>query len=378
MIREPVLNLRETQFSNLQNSNQALLNEPMMTPKVILVGPSMRVNEVAAELKSSGLEVIRTNFVKEMKEAVDFSVAAVIYVMPLKRSHVLSVHKNVQRQKEFRRIPFFVIAPHWTSDRSEREMYKLGIRMIFEWPREKKSFSELFLSALTSPLAPIRSEDTDESLKGAIENRILTEFGGFRPPLNVVVYRGIALLRGQVGSLQLKKNLVKTVKSIPGVRGLVDQSLRVARSPLPALNVKQEANRMLRDSYGFESRTLEVEVDDKTGCLILRGTVAGSRKVREVIARLEQMHGITRIIDQTEVSEKVHRKDRVLAKRAERLVKKTSLSPRTHVRVKVLMGEVLLKGSVGNRIEKSHITQALRTLDGVKSVEDKMTVANTV
>lgn len=204
------------------------LSEVQKTPTLILVGSPTRSSEVAVSLATMGLNIVKVQYAKEMLQALDDSVVGVVYVLPLQRSHVLSVHKNIKKQAKVHGFDFFAISPAWVTARTEREMYRIGIKMVFDWSREKKTFETLMSQALTTDLKKVASSDIDKSLKKALENRLRTSsLSALKRSLDITVYHGIALLRGQVESLQVRRQLSRLLIHTPGVRGVVDRSLRV-------------------------------------------------------------------------------------------------------------------------------------------------------
>jgi osmotically-inducible protein OsmY len=344
------------------------LSDISKVPSLVLVGSSMRVNDVATQLKPLGLKIIKVQYVKDMMRAIDPSVVGVIYVMPLKKSHVVSVHKNVMKQKRMRNFDFFAIAPNWVTARTERELYKVGIKMVFDWAKEKSSFETLFSKALNASLSTVRSNDTDTSLQHAISNRLKTSLGR-RPQINVVVYHGIAMLRGEVETLQQKRKILKIMRRVPGLRGVVDQSLRVKHSSEERQQVIQRANRKMRNSYGVNHQTLDVSYDKKENAFVLSGTVNSRRELKDVLHDLESLHGVHRIINRAQVAPRRQKKDKFLAKRAMRAVKQLSLSQENQVQIKVQQGEALIKGRVHSTMELEHLTQMIQSMDGIHSVK---------
>ena len=229
-IEYPELKLAKKAAPSNEGAKTWHLSEVQKTPTLILVGSPTRSSEVAMSLESMGLNIVKVQYAKEMLQALDSSVVGVVYVLPLQRSHVLSVHKNIKKQAKARGFDFFAVSPAWVTARTEREMYRIGIKMVFDWSREKQTFDNLMSQALTTPLKKVASKDVDRSLKKALENRLRTSsLSALKRSLDISVYHGIALLRGQVESLQERRQLSKLLSHTPGVRGVVDQSVRVKR-----------------------------------------------------------------------------------------------------------------------------------------------------
>lgn len=345
------------------------------SPSIIVVGDSLRVNEVCSELKSLDFTIKKASFIKDIKEMANGSELGIIYVSPLKRSEILSVHKNLRKQAKFKGLPFFAVVPNWVSARKERQMYKEGVRMIFEWPKEKKAFRHLISTSLLTGLRKVKSDDPDTSLDRAIENRMRGEFGHFSPNFQTFVYNGIVMLRGEVNSAAKKRSLVGKIKKIPGVRGVVDASLEVIQKKMNPDSLKRTADKLLKNSKGIQERTLDVLIRPADQKLILTGTASEKRRIDQAKGILENLHGVKKVESRVIISPTIHKKDIALTKRAQRVVRKLNVNkPTTPITVKVASGVALLRGRARNVIEAKHLAKLVKSLDGIVRVKNQLSI----
>lgn len=227
----PVIKIHRTQKSSSAGSlpHQAfhLMAKKTTQPSVILVGDPHRSGEISKQLAQTGVRVKKAKYLKNIDQMSDGEELGIIYVHPLKRGDIVTSHKRLRSKRRFKNTSFFAVVPGWADDRSERQLYAEGIQMVFEWPREKQKFSELFYCAVFSGLDKVRSQDLDKSLEKAVGNRLTGVYGYFAPEVDIDVYRGVVMLDGQVPNPEASRRLVRVVKQTPGVKGVVDASLEV-------------------------------------------------------------------------------------------------------------------------------------------------------
>lgn len=345
----------------------------MQRPRLALVGDSVNSNEVAAFAKRLGIKVDKYNYIKDLKQGYTGQEFGVMYVMPMQRGEILSLHRNLKKDSRFSEAPCFAVTPDWVSSSRERKMYGEGIRMIFEWPKDKGTFSDLLTALATVGAKKVKNKNEDKSLETAIGNRLKLKFGQAASHVGLPCYNGIAMLDGWVPSIRLKKQVIKAVKNTPGVRGVVAVSLKVKVDVATDRALKLRARKALGtiDELG-KNETIRVEVRD--GKLIVYGNIPSKNLHRQILEVAESVDGIRDIEDFLIVSKAHFSKDRGVAQRATRIMKKASLSGSKDIRVKVVNGMASLQGVVGHPMDKEHLESVLKTLVGVRRIDNKLIV----
>lgn len=346
--------------------------------RVLILGDPKTTEEVSNSLRSEGINTESFKTVKSLKLSLNGREEAIIYCAPLVRSEILSVHRNFTKKVKSTEVSFFAVVPSWLNSSKERDMYKMGIRMIFEWPREKSEFAHLFSEALRAKTIGVHSADADQALRKAILNRILSHYGSFFSDLDICVYNGIVMARGSVDSLGRKNELSQFIKSIPGVRGFIGRSLYVGvdeESGSPKLSGR--SNQLLSDMKDVPDSTLRVEVDDASHTLKLKGTAPDKDTIKRVKEHLSLFKGVQDVQSDVQVAPDQYDRDLTLAKRSQRVINKITVGSPLSVKVKVLKGKAFLKGEVISGIQRSQITHAIASLKGIKSVIDQMEVKQT-
>ncbi len=341
--------------------------------RVLALGDPKITRLVNQDLQSFGLEVQTFSTAKELKAKATGFEDAVVYCAPLVRSEILSIHKGLRKNSKLRNLAFFAIVPNWVNSFKEREMYKRGIRMIFEWPRERETFSSTFAAALEGEILRVRSDDSDTSLRKAVINRLMSEFGEFNPKLDLSVYNGIVIVRGAVKSVGEQTRLSKFLNRIPGVRGVVDGSVHVSEDRLPGF-VSTRANQLLDEIEGIPEKTLMVRVSPDEQTLTIVGTAASLKTLEKAKRKMSLFKGVKLVQSEVEVSPHLHSRDLALAKKAQRVVNKITLGSPNSTEVKVLRGEAFVKGEVFSRIESSQVESAIRKLPGIKAVVNRLEI----
>ena len=347
-----------------KKANHTKLSKPTM----IIVGNPISAQDVALELSSAGIKTKRVSYIKDLKAKAKGTEAGVIYVAPLKRSEILSVHERLRTQSKFKNMPFFAVVPSWVTGQKERQMYKAGIRMIFEWPKERESFTDLISTAALVGVDKVRDQDSDNALKKAISNRMSAEYGHFQPNFNATVYRSIVLLRGELSTAKQKKELVRKIRKIPGVRGVIDHSLGVVEAKIDLIDLKKRANAILEQTKGVTDKTMEVLVKPRTQHLVLTGTASSKEQVSEVKRRLEKIYGVSHVEDLVIVSAEDHRRDLKLARKAQSLVRREVSQTRNQIKVKIISGKAILKGNAYEKDQIQDLKSMIKDIPGVDGI----------
>lgn len=336
-----------------------------------LLGNRKSTEEISHTLKSLGYKPVIFSTVKALRAHTSGREGGIIYCAPLNRSQILSVHTNLTKTLRFRDMNFFAVVPEWMNSSTEREMYKQGIPVVFEWPREAATFSKLFQDIMTLDPSMPRMEDTDKALEAAISTRLRAHAQKINPHLEISVYNGIVIARGNMKSIREKKTIVKQLKNTPGVRGVIDQSLFVGADILPGL-VKKKANRCLRNEETIPDSTLEASVNPDESKITLSGSAASLKTTESAVRLLESFKGVEKVENRVNISPQTHARDLRLAKRCQNLVKKINIGSPHQVRVKIINGRAILKGATSSSILFHQMENAVRNMDGIKGVDNQM------
>jgi osmotically-inducible protein OsmY len=340
---------------------------------VVALGDPKLCRQVTDSLQTFGIEVQSFSTAKAVKKEITGSEQALVYCGPLVRSEILSVHKNLSNKARVRNLTCFAIVPNWMNDQREREMYRQGIRMVFEWPREKEVFSSTMSQALQLGMLRVQSEDSDRSLHRAVVNRLHSQFGSVFDSLDISVYHGIVMARGPMASIGEKRRLSEFLSAIPGVRGVVDQSLYVESREVDQ-PIQNQAQRRLQEISGATDETLLLQVDPGQQQLTVKGTASDPRSVDKIKRSLGTVSGVKDVASEVKVSPRRHHLDQALAKKAQRIVNKLSRSPASCMKVTVVEGRAVLTGTVMSPLLASQIENAVGHLPGVVDVDSQLQV----
>ncbi len=358
--------------------------EPVPAPKVIpqrhkiqIIGDPKLAETISEELNGLGVTTTVFTKVKDLKSHTRGDEDGIIFCSPLVRSEVMSVFKGLQRYARFQGMTYFAIVPDWLNSDKERKMYKRGIHMIFEWPREQDTFKDLFQSVLDLNDVHVKADDSDKALENAINTRLQAYNQAIDPLIDISVYNGIAIVRGNLSSQGEKKELVSFINATPGVRGVVDQSLYVGANLLPGV-VKKRAQTVLRDSDSIPDETLDVKVSPDEHVITLLGTTASVQTAERAVSQLEMFKGVRRVENRVNVSPSRHARDLNLAHRGQNILNKINLGSPQKVRLKVVNGDAYIRGQVSSSILLHQMEHAIRKLDGVQAVYNQIKIDHSV
>lgn len=344
---------------------------PMGKGRIYLLGNNALAAELKQELSATGHKVMSFPFVSRLMNEANGQESAIIYCAPLQRSEILSVHKNLSKKTKFKHTPFFAVVPSYVSNFHEREMYRRGISMIFEWPRDKKSFQDQLVKAIQRVDSSKENTDTDSALTKAIHLKLETFLDGILGSLGVEVYNGIAMLSGTVKTMDKKLKITSMVKKIPGVRGVVDRSLKVGTNLEPEV-IEAQAEGLIAAMEGVPEETLDIKVTDGGTIMELRGTVSSHITLSRVNRRLRAFKDIPQFENSVEVNPRKAAEDLRAAKEAQRMADVMSLGNPGKLHVKVINGIAIVTGAAPNNTMERQITKSIKNIDGIKKVNSQI------
>lgn len=354
-----------------QHQELNVLALALATPTMMCVGDIEKSQEIKKILASKGIDVKVCTYIRDLKKKIKGDELGIIYVSPLKRSEILSVHRNIRQDRKFKNLPFFAVVPDYLSSRKERQFYKLGIRMIFEWPQDKKAFGEMISKSLFEGTRKVKSDDTDISLKKAAWNRLKAQYGTLMPKIKIDVYNGVIMARGKVSSLAQKNRLSKRLKAIPGTSGVIDVSVEIETQPIPS-KIKRKVETALIASDDIPDKTLRVNFNKTNSTVEIEGSAPSHKVIEHATKRLEKIGGIKRVVSRAIISPRIHEQDLKLAKQAQRIANKLSLGrSKVQIVVKVCQQNATLKGLTNDEMILSQIEQKISELPGIRHIDNQ-------
>lgn len=345
--------------------------------QIHILGSSQMARDVETELDRLGFNSIIFDTVKDLRAHTTGREGGIVFCSPLKRSEITSVFRNLQKVSRFRGMKFIALVPEWMNSSTERNMYKEGIQLVFEWPREREIFQDLFKSIIGLEDIDVHDDDSDHALLKAVKTRMLAKDHSIDPKVSLSVYNGIVIARGNIESVGAKRQWVDFIKTIPGVRGVVDKSLFVGSEILPGL-VKTKAINVIEEMDILPEQTLDVQVSPDEKTLTLIGSTASLNTAEKAIRQLEKFKGVQRVENRVNVSPFQHARDLNLAKRGQHILNKISLGSPHLATLKVINGHAYIKGTASSAIQMHQMEQAMRKVDGIKSITNQLLIDQSV
>ncbi|BEH11802.1 MULTISPECIES: BON domain-containing protein [Geobacter] len=249
----------------------------------------------------------------------------------------------------------------------------------------KKLYSLFLMSAAVALLAisvPSHASKLDDRIESSAQKTHVFKTYLKNDKVRVDSEDGVVTLTGTVSEESHKSLAQETVAGLPGVKS-VDNRLEVkgehpAEKPDLWLAAKVKSTLLYHRSVsGFKT-----EVDVKDGIVTLRGN-APSQAQKELTAEyardIEGVKGINNEMTVTKTSKKTRTMgDKIDDTSITALVKMTLLSHRStsalNTSVTTKNGVVTLTGKAKNSAEQDLATKLAKDVNGVKSVENRMTI----
>jgi osmotically-inducible protein OsmY len=216
----------------------------------------------------------------------------------------------------------------------------------------------------------------DEQLQRSVLDELKWDPRVQSSEIGVIARDGAVTLTGEVVTYAEKLAAERAAQRVKGVRAVAGD-IRV-KIPMQMAtsdeDIAERIARMLKWNSTLQSTNIQAKVSD--GRVTLTGEVDWEYQRREAARRIEELNGVTGIVNQIKVRP---RATRASAQDIEREIKRAlhrhADIEATRVRISVLEGEVMLDGTVDALFERELIESAAWASAGVKAVRDHLTVA---
>lgn len=351
--------------------SQSVPSEPRAVfkrPRILVTG----FNELRVERVCRGLGQLRALVEKTSWEATLSGVsgaAAVVLVDPIRRLSAGAAVAKVREQREGAEVPLFVVIDEGASSRRVLRLYSTGASAVFEWPAEASVMASLLAEAFGIVKIRGRSSEPDQALARAVRAR-LRLYPELPKTVRLFSQDGLISVAGQVASLAQCRELFDVIAAVPGVRGVIQESLSVAPTGHSDRKLEQRLKALLEITFEDTAKQLETSVESRVARLT--GTVENRADIRLLGRLIANVQGIRGIELRLTAASDPPDNDRRAARRLRRAV--ALLYPREPVRLEVVDGTAILSGSVTSLLTRSSISRFVSHAEGVHRVVDKITV----
>lgn len=193
--------------------------------------------------------------------------------------------------------------------------------------------------------------------------------------IGVIATDGAVTLTGEVDTYAEKLAAERAAQRVKGVRAVAaDIRVKVPKQMATSdEEIAERIARMLKWNSMLRSTNIQAKVSE--GRVTLTGDVDWEYQRREAARRVEELNGVTGIVNQVNVRLRV---TQASAKDIEREIRRAlhrhADVEASRVRISVLEGEVTLDGMVGALFERELIENAAWSSTGVRAVRDHLTV----
>jgi osmotically-inducible protein OsmY len=236
-----------------------------------------------------------------------------------------------------------------------------------------------------SSLAPLEATETDDRILAAVRGsyNFKTYLAG--DPIHVAAKRGAVTLTGEVLDELHRALAEETVAGLPGVSRVNNQlSLRSQPSsgtPDAGLRTKVQAALLFHRQFS----ALQTRVQVQRGVVTLQGEADSEANKRLCTTFVQGLDGVVRVENQLTVvpehPEKPRRKamrkridDASITGQVKLALLFNHATSATRTRVRTENGVVHLEGAAGSRAEKRLVSRVAWTVEGIRNVNNHMTV----
>ncbi len=339
-------------------------------PRLLVAGTDeLRVARVARKLGSLRASVEKVSW-EQLLEALAKDVVGVVLVLPIRRVAMAAAVEIVHDHPDGKALPVYAVVPDNTSSRTVRSLYRAGTSIVFEWPREARVFSDVFAESLGMTSVRGRSSKADTALARGVKARlrIYPELDAGR--LRVLSQSGLITLSGQVRSLARRQKIIDIVATVPGVRAVITQPLRVVSSGTADSELRRRIANLLKNASDVDGSTISIEVEN--GHVTLVGAVADaaeSERLEELIVHVRGCRGLETHLS---VSPTRQKRDRQLTLRYRKAIE--ILYPKESVSLTVVESVAILAGTVRALSTKRSVARLLAREPTVRRVVNKIEV----
>ena len=339
-------------------------------PRIVVAGSQeFVVRKVSRRLDRLAVRVEAMTW-EELLDHVDATVAAIVIIHPVARIAGREALEILHDHPGSSGLPLFSVVPDSTTDRQVRGLYRAGATAVFEWPRESRILDTLFaeLYGMVQVRGP-RSK-SDKSLAETVRAHLRLGASRGCAGLRVVARGGLISVSGQTKTLAQKQEMLDVISRVPGVRGVVSDSLRVLPADISNRSLSRRVRHLLRSTLELDDSTLAVSTD--RGHVRLTGTLRDKRDLLRFESLISHLRGVRRIESAVSISVTRQQQDSRVARRLRKSL--ANLYSRERVHVTVVGGTVVLAGNVSLLATKRSIEQFVNQDNAVDRVVNKIQV----
>lgn len=349
--------------------------ETLRTFSVVVVGTCRLALKIQRELRSSGFSVLVRHNVQEALAASEANTArgigtdSIILVDPSTEPNVARLTKTVEQVKVHSNLPVFAVVPSWTEPELERSFYGAGVRLIFEWPKEKNSLARKLRNIISASSVSVAADTPDVALEGAVINSVRAENAELAQNLRVTVFNSVVFVKGTVENISGRAQLREILMQTPGVRDVIVESVAVAAEPVDDFVLARQIYDLITNSL-VDCRTIDVEVE--SGLAVVRGSVHSYDEVRKIEREIEKVYGVRDVDIKIIISPLQYLKDAAIAYRFERELR--TVGRLEKVRFAVCGTKVILRGQTASLISSTQLENLAFFTPGVSEVVNHLEI----
>ena len=365
---------RRSQQLSAQSRINFKKRHPAATEKIIIIGKNRLAKEVNLAFAAEGLSTLQVPSVSDALSVKEFPILAFLVAgangkMSVRHACKILLNKLNDSSSP---IPVFAVVKAPFSTAKERALYRIGVGVVFEYPKEKLEIPRIAAELIGTPGSFSKNIDSDRALRRKLNRRLTSESGLFRSDIALCVHNGVVVASGQVDSLWKLRYLKRCLARVPGVRGVFTNSVKVKAKKASDRQIQSRIKRIIKEWSDLDLQTLDVNV--ASGVVQLQGSAADARELQRVEELLSHSKEIKDISTTVVISEKQSQRDKNVASSANKLVQ--SLFPDEDINASAFGQVVVLRGTVHRFHDAVEASQAARRIIGISKVVNKLRVAS--
>lgn len=343
---------------------------PSLTEETILLtGDATRRRRVKRTLDGLSPPVESKSWSTDLVEAIEPPVAAIILAAPIVDVPLIEALRTIRKRRDLASVPVFAIVDSGLDDAESAKLYGRGISAVIGWPHEARVFPRLLVETIAAHHVRGAPKSSDKALARLIRAHVKL-LPGHPSSVTVDVHRGIVFLSGSIRTLWQKRDAIRSVGNVMGVRSVIADNLTVSRSAKSDRQLLQSIRNVLKATHGVDYATISPTV--RNGYVTIAGTVESPSelaRLEEVLAHVDGVRGIEKL---TTVSPQSKSSHRGVAKRlATRL---SDMHPDQDVDVSYFAGVAVLSGRARSLRDRRAIVSTVSEDEAVSRVVDKIDV----
>jgi len=339
--------------------------------KIIIVGQkSSKHKKIKLLIEELSIEVVSERVLAKSFKFIDDNTLGIILVEPLYDFTFFDAIKQIRKKIVYKEMPVFAIVDNGIKDKYATNLYANNFFAVIEWPRDKNIFQLLMLDMLDIYVVVAQPTGKDKLLAKNILSRLRVLFQKI-DFLEVRVNNGIVCLEGKIESVWKKERIIHYLGTIPGVKAVVDRSLRIAGKKLEDRRILEAVKRILTRIADFREKAILIAV--KNGVVTLSGTVRDPeqlQRIKEIIYHINGVKGFTNLLKLSRSQAKV---DQLTAAKIEKRIGQIFAHSK-NVNVAVMGNVAVLRGKVKILEHKKLIEEFVRQQSNIKRVINKIEV----